>query len=218
MDDAVLKVVRPIFKETSPVRFEGNNYSEEWVKEAAKRGLLEPAPHAGSAGAARRPSSRASCSRRSASSSESELESRYHVRLERYIKDMLIEMHTLREMVDTLVLPAAFAYSGKLAEAAAQAKSAGIKSIPQIDAANKLGALIIELQKHRAALGKVIDKAEGMHDELVEAGGAADVGRRGRDGGGAEVLRRARARRWPTSAGRCRSTGRCCSRCEQSVD
>ncbi|HEY9229855.1 MAG TPA: glutamine synthetase III, partial [Gemmatimonadaceae bacterium] len=40
VDDAVLKVVRPIFKQTSPVRFEGNNYSDEWVKDAAKRGLL----------------------------------------------------------------------------------------------------------------------------------------------------------------------------------
>ena len=88
--------------------------------------------------------------------------------MERYIKDMLIEMHTLREMVDTLVLPAAFDYSGKLADAASQAKSAGIKSIPQIDAANKLGALIIELQKHRATLGKVIDKAEAMHDDLAK--------------------------------------------------
>src|SRR6266480_2457706 len=38
-DDAVLKVVRRAFKETTPVRFEGNNYSPEWVKEAAKRGL-----------------------------------------------------------------------------------------------------------------------------------------------------------------------------------
>ena len=38
------------------------------------------------------------------------------MRLERYIKDMLIEMHTLREMVDTMVLPAAFEYSGTLAE------------------------------------------------------------------------------------------------------
>ena len=38
VDDAVLKVVRTIFKETADVRFEGNNYSEEWVKEAAKRG------------------------------------------------------------------------------------------------------------------------------------------------------------------------------------
>ena len=53
-----------------------------------------------------------------------------------------------------------------LAESAAQAKSAGIKAIPQIDAANEVGELISELQKRRAALGKVIDKAEGMHDDL----------------------------------------------------
>jgi glutamine synthetase len=88
------------------------------------------------------------------------------VRLERYIKDMLIELHTLREMVDTLVLPAGFEYSGKLAAAAAQAKSAGIKVIPQVEAANAIGGLIASLQTHRAALGKVIDKAEGMHDDL----------------------------------------------------
>src|SRR5688500_973035 len=39
-DDAVLKVVKKAFKTTTPVRFEGNNYSEEWVVEAEKRGLL----------------------------------------------------------------------------------------------------------------------------------------------------------------------------------
>ena len=48
------------------------------------------------------------------------------------------------------------------------ASAAGIKAVPQVDSANKLGAAITELQKHRAALGKAIDKAEGMHDELVE--------------------------------------------------
>src|SRR5881628_1687560 len=39
VDEAVLKVVRESFKESAPVRFEGNNYSEDWVKEAKKRGL-----------------------------------------------------------------------------------------------------------------------------------------------------------------------------------
>jgi glutamine synthetase len=167
VDDAVLKVVRPIFKETSPVRFEGNNYSEEWVKEAAKRGLpnLRRTPEALAQMMTKQ-------SRKLLSSlhilSDDELDSRYHVRLERYVKDMLIEMHTLREMVDTLVLPAAFDYSGRLAEAASQAKNAGIKAIPQVDAANKLGVAITELQKHRTTLGKVIDKAEGLHEDLVK--------------------------------------------------
>ena len=167
VDDAVLKVVRPIFKETAAVRFEGNNYSGEWVKEAEKRGLLN---------LRRTPEALAQLMTKQSHKlltslgilSETELESRYHVRLERYIKDMLIEVHTLIELVDTFVLPAAFKYSGELANAASQAKSAGIKNIPQIDAANAIGALIIDLQKHRAALGKVLDKAEGMHDEMAK--------------------------------------------------
>jgi glutamine synthetase len=167
VDDAVLKVVRPIFKETAPVRFEGNNYSDEWVKDAAKRGLLNLRRTPEALAQMVTKQSRKLLSTMNVLSDE-ELDSRYHVRLERYVKDMLIEMHTLREMVDTIVLPAGFAYSGQLAEAASQAKSAGIKSIPQVDAANKLGASITELQKHRATLGKVIDKAEAMHDDLVK--------------------------------------------------
>src|SRR3954471_2585090 len=175
--DAVLKVVRPIFKETTPVRFEGNNYSEEWVKEAAKRGLLN---------LRRTPEALAQLVTKTSKKclvglrilTEEELESRYHVRLERYIKDMLIELHTLREMVDTLVRPAAFTYSGSLLQAAAHAKAARVTVVPQVEAANELGALITDLQKHRAALGKVIGKAEGMHDDMVKqaelltAGGA----------------------------------------------
>src|SRR5689334_1558986 len=166
VDDAVLKGVRPIFKETAPVRFEGNNYAGEWVKEAEKRGLLN---------LRRTPEALAQLETKQSNKlltsleilSDVELESRYHVRLERYIKDMLIELNTLREMVDTFVLPAAFNYAGSLANAAAQAKSAGIKVIPQVDAANALGSLIANLQKQRAALGKAIDKAEGMHEDLA---------------------------------------------------
>src|SRR5512133_2846048 len=39
VEDAVFAVVREAFKETAAIRFEGNNYSEEWVKDAEKRGL-----------------------------------------------------------------------------------------------------------------------------------------------------------------------------------
>ena len=98
--------------------------------------------------------------------SKPEIESRFHIRLERYVKDMLIEVHTLEELIDTMVLPAAFQYLGMLTKSAADAKAAGIKTVPQLEAANELGAQIQELQKRRAALGKVSAKAEGMHEEL----------------------------------------------------
>src|SRR5437588_6239831 len=49
VDDAVLKIVRRIFKETAAIRFEGNNYAEEWVKEAGISVIpqLEPANRIG---------------------------------------------------------------------------------------------------------------------------------------------------------------------------
>src|SRR5918992_1547472 len=137
VDDAVLKIVRKAFKESTPVRFEGNNYSEEWVKDAEKRGLLN---------LRRTPEALAQLvtkqSRKLLTSlgifTDEEIHSRYHVRLERYIKDIQIELHTLREIVDTMVLPAAYEYAGQLGQAAANAKSAGIKVVPQVDAANRI--------------------------------------------------------------------------------
>jgi glutamine synthetase len=87
--------------------------------------------------------------------------------MERYVKDILIELHTLKEMVDTLVLPAAYSYQGALAANAAQAKAAGIKEIPQVERANEVGALAKQLKAKREALAKVIDKAESLHEDLA---------------------------------------------------
>ena len=165
VDDAVLQVVRQAFKETRPVRFEGNNYSDEWVAEAAKRGLpnLRHSPEA--LGEMVSKQSRALFEKLGILS-DAELESRYHVRLERYAKDKLIELHTLEQMVDTMILPAALSYVSALAAGAAQAKAAGITVIPQIEAANTVGALIKRLQGTRAEMHDVIDRAEQMHSEV----------------------------------------------------
>ena len=84
-----------------------------------------------------------------------------------------------------IVLPAAFEYSGTSRRVARRRRRApGIK----IDSAGRRGERdrradrrAAEASRRRSS--KVIDKAEGMHDDLREAGGAAHVGRRGRDGG-----------------------------------
>ncbi|MEO7966160.1 MAG: glutamine synthetase type III, partial [Gemmatimonadaceae bacterium] len=181
VDDAVMKVVRKVFRETKNVRFEGNNYSAAWVTEAAKRNLLN---------LRRTPEALAQLmSRRSRDTltslgilSKEELESRYHVRLERYVKDILIELHTMKEIIDTMILPAAYAYSGALATSAAQAKAAGIKEIPQIERANEVGALAKQLRTKRDAMVRVIEQAEAMHEdgaqcaELLTAAGADRMG------------------------------------------
>ncbi|HMN07484.1 MAG TPA: glutamine synthetase III [Gemmatimonadaceae bacterium] len=164
--DAVMKVIRKAFRETRNVRFEGNNYSDAWVQEAARRGLLN---------LRRTPEALAQLNVRRTRElfaalgilTREELESRYHVRMERYVKDILIEMHTLEEMIDTMILPSAYAYQGTLASSAAVARSAGIKEVPQVERANEVGALAKQLKARRDAMDKVIEKAEAMHDDLA---------------------------------------------------
>ena len=163
VDDAVLKVVRKVFKETSPIRFEGNGYSPDWVKEARKRGLLN---------LRRTPEALEQINTKTTKAlfatlgilSPVELESRYHIRLERYMKDMLIEMHTMREMIDTMVLPASYQYLGVLADAAQKSKAAGIKGSPALPAAISFGRQVTALQKAATALRAAAAKADTMHD------------------------------------------------------
>ena len=122
-----------------------------------------------------------------------EIDSRYHIRLERYIKDMLIEMHTLAEMANTMVLPAGYSY----ARIAVGRGSAGEVSGRQAEsaccqAASEAGVMVTELQKATAALVKAIAKAESMHHDAGEAGAVPHGRRRGRDGSGARCERHAR--------------------------
>ena len=167
VDDAALKVARKAFKETSAIRFEGNGYSEAWVKEAKKRGLLN---------LRRAPEALAQLTTKAAKDlftttgvlSAPELDSRYHVRVERYVKDVLIEMETLAELLDTMILPAGYAYLGSLAEGAAKTKAAGVKVIPQKAALESVGKLVTTLQSKTAALHAAIKKAHALHDDVAK--------------------------------------------------
>ena len=163
LHDAVLKVVRIAFKETPAIRFEGNGYSEEWVREAKRRGLLNLRRTPEALDQLKTPTTRKLFATLGILS-EVELESRYHVRLERYSKDMLIEMHTMRELVETQILPAALAYLGVVADAAQKSKAAGLKINPAAAAATALAKRVTELQKRVSALHAAVEKAEGMHE------------------------------------------------------
>ena len=154
---------RIAFKETPAIRFEGNGYSEEWVREAKRRGLLNLRRTPEALDQLKTPTTRKLFATLGILS-EVELESRYHVRLERYSKDMLIEMHTMRELVETQILPAALAYLGVVADAAQKSKAAGLKINPAAAAATALAKRVTELQKRVSALHAAVEKAEGMHE------------------------------------------------------
>jgi glutamine synthetase len=167
LDEACLETVREVVKATKAIRFEGNNYSDEWVVEAEKRGLLN---------LRKTPEALEQLVSKSATEmlprlgifTAEELQSRYHVRLERYIKNLLIEVDTLRSMVDTQIQPACFEYHGVLLTQVAQAKALDMWA-PQLRLAERMGGLLEALQQRRDALEAAMKKFDDTSGESEKA-------------------------------------------------
>lgn len=127
---AVLQAVSDIVKDTKNIRFEGNNYSEEWQKEAKKRGLPNVASTYQSLKAFLKKENIALFGKYKVFSEE-EVVARYHIWVHTYDLVLEIEAHTLNEMVNASVVPFGFEYQKLLAESLADLvalkKSAGLK-------------------------------------------------------------------------------------------
>ena len=114
-DDALLKELQKLIKEHKAIRFEGNGYGDEWVKEAKKRGLsnLTDTPTAlqvwGRKEVAELFSSLGVLT-------TEELHARQEVEYENYIMKRQIEARIAGDMATNIVLPAAIAYQNMLIE------------------------------------------------------------------------------------------------------
>jgi glutamine synthetase len=102
---AVLQVVSELAKETEKIRFEGNNYSEDWVKEAKKRGLPNIASTCDSLLAFTKKENIALFEKYKVFTKE-EMVARYHIWVHTYTLSLEIEANTLNEMVNASVIPA----------------------------------------------------------------------------------------------------------------
>jgi len=112
----VLQVISKIVKETKDIRFEGNNYAQEWIKEAKKRGLPNVASTYESLEALIKKENIALFERYKVFSKE-ELVARYHIWMHMYNLTLEIEANTLNEMVNASVVPAGYKYEQLLARA-----------------------------------------------------------------------------------------------------
>lgn len=112
---AALKVIAQIIKETKDVRFEGNNYAEEWLKEAKKRGLPNVASTAESLEDLTKEKNIALFEKYKVFSKE-ELLARHHIWIHMYNLTLEIEANTLNEMVNASVVPAGLEYQKLLSD------------------------------------------------------------------------------------------------------
>jgi glutamine synthetase len=162
-EEAIFAVVKEVIKETKNVRFEGNGYSEEWVKEADRRKLphLKTTPDA-----LHEMISEKSLKLMTGLEvfSAEELTSRFHVRVETYNKRLLIEAECLQTIAETQVLPACYQYSTVLAEGVAAMKAAGVNA-PQTEVLTRLNTVIASAQTELKKLERTLEQTKVIENE-----------------------------------------------------
>jgi len=112
-DEAILQVLRKYIKESKPVRFDGNNYSEDWKQEAKKRGLNTEGdvPVLNKAWVSEKAIKLFNDTK---VFSHKELEARVEVRQEVYMKKVQIESRVLGDLAMNHVIPVAIDYQTSL--------------------------------------------------------------------------------------------------------
>ncbi|HMU74657.1 MAG TPA: glutamine synthetase III [Elusimicrobiota bacterium] len=178
IEKEVNAIVREAVQKHGRVIFNGNGYSEDWVKEAAKRGL----PNIKSsieAFAAMATDSAVKLFEKYKVLSGRELHSRYEIYVEQYAKHINIEARCAIQMVKNQYLPAVIAYTGELAQTVNALKTAGadtkvqaalLKDVNELlaSATDKLGALE-EATAMANNIDNVVKKAEAFRDNVFTA-------------------------------------------------
>ncbi len=164
---AIMHVLRDYIASSKNIRFEGDNYSEAWVKEAARRGLSN---------FKNTPEALRSITTESAKDlflrnniySPRELEARYEIVLEDYVKKVQIEARTLGSLVTNHILPAAVVYQNTLIENVKNLKAIGLEEETyraQLNLVRVLSRHIQEINDNVEAMiaaRKVANKEEDM--------------------------------------------------------
>lgn len=124
-EDAILSVLKEYVKRSKNILFEGNGYGDEWLKEAKKRGLsnIKTTPEALNAYISKKSKE---LFEKNGIFTSRELDARYEIMQENYVKKIDIEAKLLAQLAISHVIPAALVYQQKLSENVASLKAIGI--------------------------------------------------------------------------------------------
>ena len=171
INQAVFDVLRSEIKFIKPILFNGDNYTKEWEVDAKKRGLPNEKTTP-SALKALITDKALKLFEKYEVLSNVELKSRYLIHVERYIKDLEIEVNCLNNICMTQVIPAAVAYQQKVAKAitsSQKALGAGAVVSSQKEILKKIMELISKIYKTNDDIQTKVKAASAVHDEPKKA-------------------------------------------------
>ncbi len=162
-DEAIMDLTRQLITETKGVRFEGNGYSEEWKVEAKKRGLpiLSTTPEAIEVLKDKKAMQFLVDTK---VLSKEEIDSRYHIAVERYVKTLEIEHLSLIELAQTYVIPAvekqirnvSAAHDMMVSKSTVKLHENRLNTLDKV-----IGSILSELEKFET----LVEKSQKIHDE-----------------------------------------------------
>jgi glutamine synthetase len=167
-NEAVQAIVKESYSKHRKVVFNGNGYTDEWVREAERRGLPN-VKNAVDALTVLIRSETISLFENHKVFTKEESESRYHIYLEKYSKQLNIEAGVTIELARRYIFPASTSYAGSLASEAAALAGIGASNVPQAKRAKRVADLLAELFDETAKLESALGEAQGIEDPFAQA-------------------------------------------------
>ena len=170
-EDAIFQVIKKYIKESKDIRFEGNNYSADWLCEAEKRGLpnIQATPDALKGYVSAKATELLSSNN---VLNERELSARYEIDLENYTKKIQIESRVMGDLATNHIIPIAIRYQNLLIQNAKGLKELlppaeyKVTSESQIELIRTISVHISEIKKNVEEMVNERKKANAL--ESVE--------------------------------------------------
>jgi glutamine synthetase len=172
---AIKELLPAIIKESKKVLFHGDNYTDDWHKEAEKRGLPNLKNSVDALPVIVRKDS-IDLFTKYRVYTEGELRSRYNILCEQYLKTVTVEAKLTSFMGKTMILPAALRYQAEVATAVSATKAAGADPSAQAELLKTLTGAIANLQSALGTLdhalghggdGEPIEHARYARDKVI---------------------------------------------------
>jgi len=167
-ETAVHDLIKKYVIEHQRIVFNGNGYSDEWVKEAERRGLpniksmVDAIPSLTTDKAVELFAKFNIFTR-------TELESRAEIQYEAYAKAINIEARTAIDMAGKQLIPAALHYTKSLADTVIALKAADADATAAKKILDEATALVLDAQKALELLEKVTDEGASMEEGREQA-------------------------------------------------
>ncbi len=161
-------IIKETYKKHNRVIFNGNNYAEEWMNEAKKRGLPNVANSVDALKALVTDKAFKLFEKYDVLSHK-ELHSRYDIYVETYAKQINIEALAAIDMVKKQFLPAAIEYATFLADSIGSFQSVSVSPSVQKDLLKELASLIDSSYKNLGKVEAAVAKSQGIADTVKKS-------------------------------------------------